>query len=440
MWHLLLTHTPLLYFVQSLWRDEAFSVLAARQSLQFIITRLGFEPPIYYMLLHYWMRVFGESEIATRSLSVVGYLLATTIIIEWAHVLYKKHWLSWYVPLFFFLNPMLLYYAFEVRTYAWYIFFATATLFTYSTAKWRWFIVFAILGFYTHAYLLLYIGVLGLHYLFTKRTKHSFRSLMSFLKHDRGMRSFLIVGVLMIPWLIKIAHTAAQMKSSWYFPVDLQLVRSVLGNMFIGYEGTPWYGWGYTFYLSLIIIGVTIVAFQNRTHRSLVQLTTVFGGLPLITIIGISFWKPLFVNRYLIPTTIAEILLITAGIAVIKKPWIQKIIAGIFLSGVIWFNWWYPPKHPKLPIRNTFEQIHMLLKENDIIMADNPMIYLETLYYANDRSRVYLYNPRNAVFPWYIGDALITPSKMLRDFPLYPTRAFLVHTDASFEVTYRMPL
>src|SRR3989344_4773097 len=165
MWNMLLTHTPILYFVQSFWRDEAFSVLAAQKPLSFIITNLGFEPPVYYTLLHFWIRLFGDSEVATRSLSFLGFMLATVVVIEWAGKLYKKHWLSWYVPLFFVLNPMLLYYAFEVRTYGWYTFFATAMLFAYTSKNWRWFTVFSTLGFYTHVYLLPYIGVLGLHYL-----------------------------------------------------------------------------------------------------------------------------------------------------------------------------------------------------------------------------------------------------------------------------------
>ena len=141
--------------------DEAFSILAAQQSLVFIVTRLGFEPPVYYAMLHFWIKLFGSGEIAARSLSLVGFLLSTALMIEWSHALYKKHWLSWYLPLFFFLNPMLLYYAFEVRTYGWYIFFATTTLMFYSAKQWKWFIVSALLGFYTHVYMLPFIGILG---------------------------------------------------------------------------------------------------------------------------------------------------------------------------------------------------------------------------------------------------------------------------------------
>lgn len=427
MLNVLLTHTPLLYVVQSFWRDEAFSVLAAQKSLSFIISKLGFEPPVYYTLLHFWMKIFGSSEIATRSLSFIGFILATVIIIEWGAKLYKNHWLSWFLPLFFFLNPMLLYYAFEVRTYGWYTFFATAMLYTFATKHWRWFVVAAVLGFYTHVYLLPFIGVLGLLHLWSTK---KWKSLIPF---------FLIAG-LISPWLVKIALEATRLRSSWYFPVNLQLVTSVLGNMFTGYEGTPWYGWKYTPYLSLVIVSCALIAFRNKTGRQHAKLVTIFGVVPLALIVGISFAKPLFVNRYLIPTTIAEVLIVVAALSSIRHALLQKLAAGALLAGVLWFNWWYPPEHPKLPIRNTFDEIHTVMKSDDIYLAADSIIYLETLYYARDRSRVYLYNPDGNSFPWYIGDALITADRHIRDFPTYPNRAFLVKNDATFEVVYRMPL
>lgn len=427
MQNLLFTHTPLLYFVQSLWRDEAFSVLASQQSLPFIVTRLGFEPPVYYTMLHFWIKLFGTTEVAVRSLSLVGFLIATALMIEWGHTLYKKHWLSWYLPLFFFLNPMLLYYAFEVRTYGWYICFATGTLIAYSAQKWKWFIGLAVLGFYTHVYILPFIGILGLHWLWTK-------------KNNQGFKAFLLIGLLILPWLIKIGFEAARMRTSWYYPVDLQLVKSALGNMFIGYEGTPWYGWRYTQYLSIGVLLSAWLALKDTHHKKRTLVFILFGGVPLAMVIAISFIKPLFVNRYLIPTTIAEVLVVVAAIAAIRKTMLQKTAAGILLAAVIWFNWWYPPQHQKPPIRNSFEQINVVAQPDDIFLASDPIVYLETLYYARDASRVYLYNPRNNAFPWYVGDALITPSRMIRDFPMYPMRAVMVYPDTTYEIVYRLPL
>ena len=68
--------------------------------------------------------------------------------------------------------------------------------------------------------------------------------------------------------------------------------------MFIGYEGTPWYGWTYTFYLSVVLLLCAWLALTNKLHRKQTQLFILFGVVPLAVVIAISFIKPLFVNRY----------------------------------------------------------------------------------------------------------------------------------------------
>ena len=67
-----------------LWLDEANSVLVANSSLQEIFARLSLDasPPLYYILLHYWMAVFGTSEFAVRLLSAVGGVLLVACIIR----------------------------------------------------------------------------------------------------------------------------------------------------------------------------------------------------------------------------------------------------------------------------------------------------------------------------------------------------------------------
>lgn len=438
MLNTLLTHTPLLYLTQSLWRDEAFSILAAERPISFIFTKLGFEPPVYYTLLHFWVRIFGESEIATRSLSLLGFVFAIILVIKWSESLFKKHWLSWFAPLFFTLNPMLLYYAFEVRTYGWYTFFATAALYTYANKRWFWFIASSILGFYTHTYFGFHLLALGLHWLYVEiyPIRHSWKLIFSRL----STKSFLTIGISTLPWIVKIVREATRLKDSWYFPVDLHLVYSVLGNMFVGYEGTPWYGWTYTKYLSILLLACGILAAHHIRVKKQNLLFILSAIVPLITCIGISFIKPLFVNRYLISVTVAEVFVVISAIESFKNKTIQKCAAAVFLGIVLWVNWWYPPQHAKLPIRDTMISIHAIRKSTDIFLASSPIIYLEVKYYANDRSRVYLYNPSQGIFPWYVGDAVITSQDMVQELPLFPTRAFLVHEDGSYDIAYRMPI
>ncbi len=59
---------------QSLWIDEATSALTTKMSLANFFGNFmpgDFHPPLYYLTLHTWGAVFGTSEIALRSLSVV---------------------------------------------------------------------------------------------------------------------------------------------------------------------------------------------------------------------------------------------------------------------------------------------------------------------------------------------------------------------------------
>lgn len=61
------------YTVSDLWLDEALSVNIARLPLAHIPSALRQDgaPPVYYMLLHGWIQLFGTGNVAVRSLSGV---------------------------------------------------------------------------------------------------------------------------------------------------------------------------------------------------------------------------------------------------------------------------------------------------------------------------------------------------------------------------------
>ncbi len=63
---------------RSLGLDEAYSVFASNQTPTGIFMTLQSDttPPFYYLLLSAWMRIFGRTEIAVRSLSAIFYVLS----------------------------------------------------------------------------------------------------------------------------------------------------------------------------------------------------------------------------------------------------------------------------------------------------------------------------------------------------------------------------
>jgi uncharacterized membrane protein len=69
--------------VSDLWLDEALTVDIARQpihELPYYLRRDG-APPLFYLLLHFWMGLFGTSDLAVRSLS--GVFGVATVPLTW---------------------------------------------------------------------------------------------------------------------------------------------------------------------------------------------------------------------------------------------------------------------------------------------------------------------------------------------------------------------
>ena len=70
----------------SFWIGEAFSVSEAQRSLPGIINDCAAtdNPPLYFILLHYWINMFGISEFAVRSMSAVFSIVSSLLLFYYA--------------------------------------------------------------------------------------------------------------------------------------------------------------------------------------------------------------------------------------------------------------------------------------------------------------------------------------------------------------------
>jgi len=58
----------------SIWIDEAFAIMTARLDFDSLMSRIsadGLTPPLHYLMLSLWLKIFGDSELAARSLSML---------------------------------------------------------------------------------------------------------------------------------------------------------------------------------------------------------------------------------------------------------------------------------------------------------------------------------------------------------------------------------
>lgn len=108
----LLVHSPL-------WLDEALSVNIARLPLPdlFDALRRDGSPPLYYLLLHGWIRWFGTGDAAVRSLSVL-FSVATLPLAWLAGRRLGGRVTAWAAVLLLAASPFAVRYASETRMYA----------------------------------------------------------------------------------------------------------------------------------------------------------------------------------------------------------------------------------------------------------------------------------------------------------------------------------
>lgn len=124
--------------------DEIFSVELASRRFTEVITRSLADrphPPLHNILLHFWIQVFGASEMAVRSMGV----LCSGLFLLVAHQLLRRFVASWMalgLLGILALSPLFVYYGQQVRPYTLVALFAAANLLAFckamdEPANWR---------------------------------------------------------------------------------------------------------------------------------------------------------------------------------------------------------------------------------------------------------------------------------------------------------------
>ena len=176
----LFTQSPLAFLIQSFWRDEAFSYFLAKKNIFEIIglSASDFNPPLYYIIMHYWQKIFGPSEISLRGFSFIFFWATLYIIFLFLQEIFRLNFRKSILYLLLFLiNPFLNYYAFEARNYTLLAFFATLSYFALAKKNYRLYIWSTVLGLYTHYFMLFVVfSQITYNYLINKKGWKNFQT------------------------------------------------------------------------------------------------------------------------------------------------------------------------------------------------------------------------------------------------------------------------
>jgi mannosyltransferase len=118
----LLVCTVVLRFLalSPLWLDEAQTVEISRRSVSGLLSALRDDgsPPLYYLVLHVWLKVFGTGAFAVRALSGLFSVAALPLMWRAARHLGATRRNAWVATLLLATNPFAIRYATETRMYS----------------------------------------------------------------------------------------------------------------------------------------------------------------------------------------------------------------------------------------------------------------------------------------------------------------------------------
>jgi len=425
----LFSKTPLYFFTQSLWRDEAFSYFLAKKNIFEIIflTAKDFNPPLYYLLLHFWIKIFGESEIALRSLSLVFYWFTIYLIFLFLNEILKiKEKLFLFLFLFLFVvNPLFLYYAFEARMYTLLAFFSIWSSYAFLKENKKQYLIASFFGLFTHYFMIfVFISQLITYFLFKKKLKKF------------QLKLFFYPAFLIFLWFIFVFFQKEKLLSGdfWINKPNFFIIKNLTGILFTGFE--KYFGFSYpkmellSFIITSLIILALLIKINKKIEKDIIFFYLFLNGfvIPLIIVL-ISYFKPIFLPRYLIASSLSMLLLITFIINKIGK----KIIGFIIILVFLFFSFDYQKLQIKFRKKSNYKKLYQeiktLAKKNDFVYVTSELDYFIAGYYF-DINRVKIFNKTYEEIPDYVGKILIPKEATTFSLPSYPKKAFIVENNS----------
>lgn len=317
---------------KTLWLDETFSVWLARHPLAEMlawIARLDQHPPLYYMLLHFWIRLVGDGPVAVRLLSA----LLSTLAIPAVYCLGRRLLgpaAGVLAALILALSPFHVRFAQETRMYALLTLNVSLALLALTHLRrgpqsgvapgiaraWIGYVVFTAATMLTHHTALLFplaVNLFALGSVLWRRLR---------IPHAPSLTSWLLaqlaVLVLWSPWLTAFIGQAAGVKREFWIPAPtfaavIAALKTFLSDMLPPLAGRSDLIWaGY-----LVLGGLGIAALRKR--GPVLALLVMLFLAPIGGELLVSLRRPVFYDRTLIWATIPLYLVLAAGIAHLRR-------------------------------------------------------------------------------------------------------------------------
>ncbi len=411
---------------QSLWTDELFSrYYTDLFGLKFLWTTgmVGENsPPLYYMAIAGWMKIFGTSEAAMRSLSLVASVLTLPLVYLLGRELFDQK-CAQLAALIFALSPMQVGFAQEARTYALLLIpFSLALLaiahFLRSDTRQRVLWLYAggaICSLYCHATAAFFIAACNIVVV---------GAILSDARVDRRARLTrwlainVVVALVAMPELIAMVLQAQNGTGlQWIPPLRPADVVRALSPVVIG-PATPhrFPGVELSFLLVAALAGALLIARpQRRAAVVLIAIPAIF----VVLIAGVSMFQPIFITRVFCWLGIPFALLLAHGLGGASR---FRFVLGVVAATGCVTGLYYQFANPiKEPWREMFEQTKPELSNADHVVLAPMTDPTAFRYYAPELARLEIWqsgpldNVENDDLPLRMGAQRISRDRLVQE-------------------------
>jgi mannosyltransferase len=304
------------------WIDEGLSVGIAHHHLSSIPALLHQDgsPPGYYLLLGLWIRLFGDSERATHTLSLVFSIGCIPLAFAAGRALFDR-WTGLLCALLVAFDPYLSYYAQETRMYSLEAFLSLLVVLAYVNgilrAKTAWIVAFVLslaAMLYVHNWaLFLCVGFAAATVAFAR---------------DRLLRfgvAALGVALLYAPWLTTLLSQARHTGAPWTTAPSLHDLVLAPGAVFNGDA---------VLVAFVLAVGAGLAAVVRRredAERALILSLLLAAGITIALAWLTSQFSPAWTTRYFAAVLGPLVVVVARGLLHARRLGVVALVVVLFL-------------------------------------------------------------------------------------------------------------
>jgi len=379
------------------WFDEIWSTKS--------FPRSNWNAPLYWMLMHLWVKLFGISEFILRVPSACLNYCSVILIYILGKKLFNKT-TGLIAAIFMGLSPFHLWYAQEARDYSMVLFFSIASSGLFYLALnenkaklWVFFVISSLLAFYTNYFFGFLLISQGIFLLLCKGRLNT-----------RALISFLIVGMGFSFYSGFFLEKFYYVREGFWVPnPHWQSFGITFENFLLGYNGSVFLYLAADILVVVLLTSALVAVFKKHWHENETLFCWCMFLVPILMVFIFSqLYFSIYLDRALIIFTPYFYLILASGVKFLPKKLEKTILfIAIFLISVSAYRYFndqlYPPLrhhlgvHIKKPIKPIVRLLETKVTNDDIVVYTNMAIIPSMEYYLHrnkkDFRSYYFYDP-----------------------------------------------